>query len=81
MAGLHDLLETHVDNGTLPGAVGLVARGNRAEVTVVGSAAIGGAAMARDSIFRFASITKPITAAAVMMLVDDGRIGLDDPVA
>lgn len=37
--------------------------------------------MARDSVFRFASLTKPVTAAAVMMLVDDGRIGLDDPVA
>ena len=38
------------------------------------------APMARDSIFRIASITKPITAAAVMMLVEDGRIALDDPV-
>jgi CubicO group peptidase (beta-lactamase class C family) len=36
--------------------------------------------MARDSIFRIASITKPITAAAVMMLVEDGRIALNDPV-
>ncbi len=34
----------------------------------------------RDSIFRLASITKPITAAAVMMLVEDGRIALDEPV-
>jgi CubicO group peptidase (beta-lactamase class C family) len=37
--------------------------------------------MTRDSIFRIASITKPITAAATMMLVDDGRIALDDPVS
>jgi CubicO group peptidase (beta-lactamase class C family) len=37
--------------------------------------------MARDSIFRVASITKPIVAAAAMMLVDDARMGLDDPVA
>jgi CubicO group peptidase (beta-lactamase class C family) len=36
--------------------------------------------MARDSIFRIASITKPITAASLMMLVDDGRIALGDPV-
>ena len=36
--------------------------------------------MARNSIFRIASITKPITAAAVMMLVEDGRIALEDPV-
>jgi len=59
----------------------VLAHGDQAEVTVVGSAAVGGAPMARDAIFRFASITKPITAAAVMMLVEDGRIALDDPVA
>src|SRR5205814_1765399 len=80
MADLHDMLRAYVDNGSVPGAVGLVARGNRMEVAAVGSMAVGGAAMARDSIFRFASITKPITAAAVMMLVEDGQIALDDPV-
>jgi CubicO group peptidase (beta-lactamase class C family) len=36
--------------------------------------------MARDSIFRLASLTKPITAAAVMMLVEDGSVALGDPV-
>jgi CubicO group peptidase (beta-lactamase class C family) len=81
MTQLHDLLESHVRNGTVPGAVALVARGDRVEVDAVGVATVAGdAPMARESIFRFASITKPITAAAVMMLVDDGRIGLDDPV-
>jgi CubicO group peptidase (beta-lactamase class C family) len=80
MAGLHDTLQAYVNNGSVPGAVGLVARGGRVEVAAVGSMALGGAAMARDSIFRFASITKPITAAAVMMLVEDGRVALNDPV-
>jgi CubicO group peptidase (beta-lactamase class C family) len=80
MAELHDLLEAHVAGGSIPGAVALVARGDRAEVAAVGSVAIGGAPMTEDSIFRLASITKPITAAAVMMLVEDGRIALDDPV-
>jgi CubicO group peptidase (beta-lactamase class C family) len=80
MAGLHGTLKPYVDNGSVPGAVGLVARGGHLEVAAVGSMALGGAAMTRDSIFRFASITKPITAAAVMMLVEDGRIALDDPV-
>jgi CubicO group peptidase (beta-lactamase class C family) len=77
---LHGMLETYVGDGTLPGAVGLVASGDRTEVAVVGSAAVGGAPMARDSIFRFASITKPITAAALMLLVEDGRVALGDPV-
>ena len=80
MAGLHNTLKAYVDNGSVPGAVGLVARGDRMEVAAVGSVAVGGAPMARGSIFRFASITKPITAAAVMMLVEDGRIALDGPV-
>lgn len=81
MGNLHDTLKAYVADGTLPGAVALVAHGNDEEFAAVGSlAAAGGAPMARDSIFRFASITKPVTAAAVLMLVDDGRIGLDDPV-
>src|SRR5260221_8656508 len=80
MDDLHDLLQGHVDNGSIPGAVALVARGDRTNAAVAGSVAIVSAPMGRASIFRLASLTKPITAAAVMMLVDDGRITLDDPV-
>ncbi|WP_326647629.1 serine hydrolase domain-containing protein [Streptomyces sp. NBC_01750] len=81
MAGLRDTLEKHVRTGSVPGAVGLVARGDRVEVEAVGAVDVEGTApMARDSIFRIASITKPVVAAAVMMLVEDGRIALDDPV-
>ena len=80
MAGLHDVLGRYVSDGSVPGAVGLVVCGDRIEVAVVGSMAVDGSPMARDSIFRFASVTKPITAAAVMMLVEDGRIAIDDPV-
>ena len=80
MTDLHGVLAEYVSDGSLPGAVGLVAHGNETEIAVVGSAAVAGAPMARDSIFRFASITKPITAAAVMMLVEDGRMSLHDPV-
>jgi CubicO group peptidase (beta-lactamase class C family) len=60
--------------------VGIISRGGQTEVAVVGAARLGGPPMARDSIFRIASITKPITAACLMMLVDEGRIALDDPV-
>lgn len=81
MTPLHDTLRTYVDDGTVPGAVGLVARGERVEVVAVGStAACRTSPMARDSIFRIASLTKPITAAAVLMLVEDGLVGLGDPV-
>jgi CubicO group peptidase (beta-lactamase class C family) len=81
MSGLRDMLESYVAGGTVPGVVGLVARAGQAEVGAAGSATVGGAPMARDSIFRLASITKPVTAAAVMILVDEGRITLDDPVS
>ncbi|MFE3251101.1 serine hydrolase domain-containing protein [Streptomyces sp. NPDC059209] len=78
---LHDVLKAHVNEGPLPGVVALVARGDRTETAEVGSAdAAGTTPLTRDSIFRIASVTKPVVAAAVMMLVEDGRISLDDPV-
>ena len=77
---LRTVLEAHVSTGAIPGAVALVARGNHVEVETIGSVdAAGTAAMARDSVFRIASITKPITAAAAMVLVEDGLVALDDP--
>ncbi|MCX5192632.1 beta-lactamase family protein [Streptomyces sp. NBC_00249] len=82
MSGLRELLDAYVDDGSLPGAVALVARGDRVETVAVGRAeAGGGAPMARDSIFRVASLTKPVVAAAAMALVDDGLLALDAPVA
>ncbi|MER7747993.1 serine hydrolase domain-containing protein [Streptomyces bacillaris] len=57
-------------------------RGHRVEVAVAGSATLGGSTpMRRNSVFRLASITKPIVAAAAMTLVEDGVIAPADPVA
>ncbi|MFJ9629333.1 serine hydrolase domain-containing protein [Streptomyces sp. NPDC101175] len=82
MSSLHDTLRRSVDDGTVPGAVGLVARGDDVEVVAVGSLDVEGTApMTRDAIFRIASVTKPVTAAAVLALVEDGRLALDTPVA
>ena len=81
MSKLSDILQAYTGDGSVPGAVGLIARGDRVEVQTAGWGDVDGTfPMARDSIFRVASITKPITAAAVMMLVDDGRIALEDPI-
>ncbi|MET9604332.1 serine hydrolase domain-containing protein [Streptomyces sp. NPDC006512] len=81
MTGLREVLETHTGGGVLPGAVALVARDGRAECVAAGRAeAGGGTPMARDSLFRIASLTKPVTAAAAMMLVEEGRMALDAPV-
>jgi CubicO group peptidase (beta-lactamase class C family) len=81
MTDLQGILDAAVADGSVPGAVALVARGPAVESAAAGVADIAsGAPMTADSIVRIASITKPITAAAVMSLVDDGRIALDDPV-
>ncbi len=74
MRPLQDLLETAVGDGTVPGAAALVARGDQIEDGSVGE-------LAPDSIVRIASMTKPITAAAVMLLADEGLVALDDPIA
>ncbi|WP_326950323.1 beta-lactamase family protein [Amycolatopsis sp. NBC_01307] len=78
---LREILQRHVDAGALPGAVGVVARPGHVEVAAVGAVDVEGSKpMAEDSLFRFASLTKPVTAAAVLALVDDGRLALDDPI-
>ena len=74
MTSLRDLLETSVETGTVPGAAALVAHGEDVEIAAVGE-------VEPDSIVRIASITKPITAVAVMILVDEGRMSLADPIA
>ena len=73
-------LEKAVAAGHAPGLVGLVARGPEIHVVSLGRMAVDGAEMQRDSIFRIASMTKPITAAATMMLVDEGKLDPQAPV-
>ncbi len=80
MATIADALARHVDAGEVPGLVAVVARGDDVDVTALGQQAIGGPPMAEDALFRIASVGKPITAAAVLALVADGRLALDDPV-
>ena len=72
--------ERHVGNELVPGLVSLIARGDEVHVHALGTLAIGGRPVARDSIFRIASTTKPITAAATLALVQEGLITLDEPV-
>src|ERR1700712_526811 len=82
MSGLRGVLETGIRTSGAPGAVAVVACGTYVEVQATGFVDHEDSApMTRESIFRIASISKPIIAAAVMVLVDDGRIALDDPVA
>ncbi len=73
-------LQAQVATGHPPGLVAMVAQGNARHAIVVGSMSIGGPAMTRDAIFRIASMTKPITAAVAMMLVEEGALRLDEPI-
>lgn len=80
MAVVVDALAPHVDSGEIPGLVAVVGRGDDVELTVLGDQAVGGTPMREVSLFRIASAGKPITAAAVLTLVADGRLTLADPV-
>jgi CubicO group peptidase (beta-lactamase class C family) len=77
---LRAALSRHVDSGAVPAVVALVSRGADIHVETLGSLAIGGPPVRRDAIFRIASMSKPVTAAAAMILVEEGRLRLDDPV-
>ena len=69
--------------GHLPGALTLIwRRGGVAHSSMVGQMDMGRATpMRADGIFRLYSMTKPVTAVALLMLMEEGRIALDDPVA
>jgi CubicO group peptidase (beta-lactamase class C family) len=70
----------HVERGHAPGIVTLVSRRGETRVDAVGAKAVGGDSMRRDTIFRIASMTKPIAAVAAMILVEECTLRLDDPV-
>ncbi|MFF0622533.1 serine hydrolase domain-containing protein [Streptomyces sp. NPDC004296] len=76
---VRDVLARHVESGKIPGLVALVSRGGHAHVEAIGTMRHdGGAPMRRDTIFRMASTTKPVTMAAAMVLLDECRLRLDD---
>ncbi|GAA4506154.1 serine hydrolase [Actinoallomurus oryzae] len=78
---LRDVLARHVDSGRIPGLVALVSRGGETHVEAIGTMRHdGGAPMRRDTIFRMASTSKPVAVAAAMVLLDECRLRLDDPV-
>lgn len=77
---LHAVAEAHVGDALVPGLVALVATSEQVHVETLGTLAIGGTMVTRDSIFRIASTTKPITAAATLALVAEALVDLDEPV-
>ena len=83
LAKITQVFKQEVDQGKLPGAVLMIARKNR----LVYSESIGfqnkeaATAMSKDAIFRIYSMTKPMVSVAAMLLVEDGKLQLNDPVS
>jgi CubicO group peptidase (beta-lactamase class C family) len=78
---MHGVMAGHVDRGAVPGLVALVSRHGEVHVDAMGMKAVGGSdLMRRDTLFRIASMTKPVTAAAAMILVEECKLRLDEPV-
>ena len=83
LAAIPQALQSVVDNGDLSGIVSLVWRnGEEVQLNAVGKRDIAaGKPMTRDTLFRIASMTKPITSVAALMLMEEGKLKLDDPIA
>jgi len=80
---MHDVMSDYVKRGEVPGLITVVSRRDEASVDALGTRSIGGAGsqpLRRDTIFRIASMTKPITAVATMILVEESKLHLDEPV-
>jgi CubicO group peptidase (beta-lactamase class C family) len=76
-----DVMRSYVERGKVAGIVALIGRRDAVHVGTFGVQDLEtGTPMRRDTIFRIASMTKAITAAAAMILVEEGRLRLDDPV-
>src|SRR5436190_11790265 len=81
LSRMHEFMAGYVERGEVPGLVTLVSRRGEVHVDVIGTQAVGGGdPMRRDTIFRISSMTKPITAAATMILVEECALRLDEPV-
>jgi CubicO group peptidase (beta-lactamase class C family) len=80
---IHDAVQRHIDAGEISGAVTLVARrGRLVHFEAHGLMDIESKRpMEKDAIFRIASMSKPITGVAVMMMLEEGKLRLNDPVS
>ncbi len=81
LARMHEVLKGHVTRGEVPGLVSLVSRCGETHVEALGVQSLeGGVPMRRDTIFRIASMTKPMVAVAALMLIEECVFRLDEPV-
>jgi CubicO group peptidase (beta-lactamase class C family) len=78
---LHDVMSGFVERGAAPGLVTVVSRHGESHVDAIGATAVGSRdPMAADTIFRISSMSKPVTAIATLILLEETVLALDDPV-
>ena len=78
---MHEVMAAYAERGEVPGIVTLISRRDEVYFDAIGIKAVGGSdPIRRDTIFRIASMTKPIAAAAAMILVEQCKLRLDEPV-
>jgi len=78
---MREVMAGYVERGEVPGVVTLLSRRGEVHVHAIGMKTLGGSdPIRRDTIFRISSMTKPITAAATMILVEGCKLRLDEPV-
>ena len=77
---LREVAERHIGDTNIPGLVVLAAHGDEVHIETLGHLTIDGPPVRRDSLFRIASTTKPITAAATLAMIEEGLLELDEPI-
>ncbi len=78
---LYEVMTGYVERGEIARLVTVLARRGEAPIDAIGVRDLAsGAPMGQDTIFRIASMTKPVTAAATMILIEEARLRLDDPI-
>jgi CubicO group peptidase (beta-lactamase class C family) len=80
LARMRDVMAGYVERGEVPGLVLAVSRRGETVIEPIGATDLDGTPIRADTIFRISSLTKPITAAAAMMCVSEGKLRLDEPV-
>ncbi len=78
---MYEVMARYVESGEVPGLITLISRRGEVQIGAIGMKSAGGSdPVQRDTIFRISSLTKPITAAAAMILVEECKLRLDETV-
>ncbi len=79
LARMREVMAGYVERGEVPGLVLAVSRRGETVIEAIGASDLAGTPVSADTIFRISSLTKPITAAAAMMCVEECTLRLDEP--